>query len=228
MAKLIAYIRVSTTRQGLSGLGLDAQRAAVAAYATANGHQIVCEVQEVESGKRCDRPQLDRALSLCRVHRATLCVAKLDRLSRDLAFIACMMRDKVKFVCCDNEHANETTIGMLAVFAQHEAKCISERTIAALAQAKRRGVVLGGSRSHLLTSAERARGQALGGAARKRAARERYSAVLPIVRDLQEAGCVTLQQIASGLNERGVPTAAGTTWHPVQVSRVLSVTESVS
>src|ERR1700682_2584937 len=124
MGKLISYVRVSTQRQGASGLGLDAQRAAVETYARSAGHSIVCEVQEVERGKRCDRPELARALALCRLHRATLCVAKLDRLARDVAFLAKLMNEATDFVCCDNPHATRLTLHILSAVAEDEAKRI--------------------------------------------------------------------------------------------------------
>jgi DNA invertase Pin-like site-specific DNA recombinase len=222
MSKLVSYVRVSTQRQGASGLGLDAQRAAVAAYAAANGHTIVMEVQEVESGKRCDRPQLARAIALTRIHGAVLCVAKLDRLARDLAFIACLMRDKVPFVACDQPFASEMTIGILAAVAQAEAKAISERTRVALAQAKLRGVQLGGSRNHTLTADDRAKGSALGGQVRKRKAAERAAAIMPIIAELRGMGCNSLAALATGLNRLGIPTATGcATWHPATVRNAL-------
>src|SRR5436190_15879352 len=149
MGKLISYIRVSTSRQGASGLGLEAQRAAVSSYAKHAGHSIVCEVREIESGRKCDRPELARALSLCKLHKATLCVARLDRLARDVAFLANLMNAGVDFVCVDNPHATRLTLHILAAVAEDEAKRISERTRAALAAAKARGVVLGGPRNHV-------------------------------------------------------------------------------
>ena len=221
MGKLVSYVRVSTQRQGASGLGLDAQRASVAAYAAANSHTIVDEVQEIESGKRCDRPQLARALALCRLHRATLVVAKLDRLARDVAFLANLMNAGVDFVCCDNPHATRLTLHILAAVAENEANAISQRTKLALAQAKLRGVVLGGSRNHTLTPAERLAGSALGGETRRVKALERAAAIRPIIAELRGTGCNSLAALAAGLNRRGIPTAAGSVWYPATVRNVM-------
>lgn len=141
---LIAYYRVSTDKQGRSGLGLEAQKSAVQQYAASGGHRIVAEHVEVESGKRSDnRPQLAAALAACRLHRATLCIAKLDRLSRQLSFVANLMESGTDFVAVDNPTANRLTIHLLAAIAEHEREMISQRTKAALAAAKARGVRLG-------------------------------------------------------------------------------------
>lgn len=222
MAKICAYIRVSTQRQGASGLGLDAQTAAIEAFARQNGHTIVATFREIESGKRCDRPQLTRALAKCRLLGATLCVAKLDRLARDLAFVANLMRDNVDFVACDAQYANRLTIGILAAVGEDEARRVSERTRAALAQAKLRGVVLGGSRNHTFSADERRKGSALGCATRSEASRERASQLMPIIGELRAEGRTSLQQLAEGLNARGLPTARGKAWQPMQVRRVIN------
>src|SRR5665213_3319232 len=139
----VTYLRVSTARQGRSGLGLDAQRAAVADFLTARGGLEVASYREVESGKVNDRPQLEAALKRCRQTRATLLVAKLDRLSRNAAFLLALRDAGVRFICADLPDANELTIGVLAAVAQHEREAISARTKAALQAAKRRGVRLG-------------------------------------------------------------------------------------
>src|ERR1700722_12486249 len=133
--KFVSYLRVSTAKQGVSGLGLEAQREAVATYLNGGKWNLVQEVVEVESGKRNDRPQLARALALCRLHNATLIIAKLDRLARNVHFISGLMESKVDFVAVDFPQANRLTIHILAAVAEHEAKMISERTKAALAAA---------------------------------------------------------------------------------------------
>jgi DNA invertase Pin-like site-specific DNA recombinase len=143
-ATFVAYYRVSTDRQGRSGLGLQAQREAVARFLAGHpGAALLGEFTEVESGKRADRPQLATALALARRGRATLVIAKLDRLARSVAFIAGLMEGGAPFIACDNPHAMPLTIHMLAAVAQHEREAISARTKAALAVAKARGTRLG-------------------------------------------------------------------------------------
>jgi DNA invertase Pin-like site-specific DNA recombinase len=146
ITKIVAYYRVSTKRQGESGLGLEGQQAAVAAFAKQHGASIVANYIEIESGKRSNRPVLAQALGHARLAKATLAVAKLDRLARNVAFLSALMESGVDFVACDNEHANRLTIHILAAVAEAEAKAISERTKTALAAAKRRGVKLGSAR----------------------------------------------------------------------------------
>src|SRR2546421_792020 len=141
--RFIAYFRVSTDKQGKSGLGLEAQRKAVLDYLNGGRWSLVQEFVEIESGKHNERPQLTAALAACNKHRARLVIAKLDRLSRNLAFIAALMESGVEFVAVDNPHANKLTVHILAAVAQHEREMISERTKAALAAAKRRGKRLG-------------------------------------------------------------------------------------
>ena len=147
-AAFVAYYRVSTVRQGQSGLGLDAQRASVAAFVAGRG-ELVGEFVEVESGRKDDRPQLAAALDLCRRRRAVLVIAKLDRLARSVAFISNLMEGGAEFVACDMPEANRLTLHILAAVAEHEREMISTRTKAALAAAKARGVRLGNPRPDL-------------------------------------------------------------------------------
>jgi DNA invertase Pin-like site-specific DNA recombinase len=153
--KFVAYYRVSTQRQGRSGLGLEAQQTAVRDFLNGGDWRLVAEVTEVESGKGSDRPKLAEALKLCRLHGATLVIAKLDRLARNVAFISNLMESGVEFHAVDFPQANRLTVHILAAVAEHEAKAISERTKAALAAAKRRGVKLGGYRGTMMTKAMR-------------------------------------------------------------------------
>jgi DNA invertase Pin-like site-specific DNA recombinase len=155
--KFISYLRVSTAKQGASGLGLEAQRKAVEDYLNGGQWTLIEEVIEVESGKRSDRPKLAEALRLCRIHGATLVIAKLDRLSRDAAFLMKLQNDGVKFVAADMPEANHLVVGILAVVAQAEREMISARTKAALAAAKARGVKLGGDRGVTLSEDVRAK-----------------------------------------------------------------------
>ena len=144
--KFVAYYRVSTDKQGRSGLGLEAQLATVENYAARSGGDIIASFQEVESGKRSDRPELLKALALCRQKKATLIIAKLDRLSRNVAFIANLMESRVEFVACDMPEANKLTLHIMAAMAQHEREATSQRTKEALQAAKARGQRLGNPR----------------------------------------------------------------------------------
>jgi DNA invertase Pin-like site-specific DNA recombinase len=215
--KFVAYYRVSTQRQGRSGLGLEAQQTAVGDYLNGGDWRLVAEVTEVESGKRSDRPKLAEALKLCRLHGATLIIAKLDRLARNVAFISNLMESGVDFHAVDFPQANRLTVHILAAVAEHEAKVISERTKAALAAAKRRGVKLGGYRG---TTISRAMRRASAEAVAKRAD-ARAADLMPTIAELQAAGATSLRAVAAGLNERGIPTARGGKWSAVQVQRVL-------
>jgi DNA invertase Pin-like site-specific DNA recombinase len=212
--KFVAYYRVSTDQQGASGLGLQAQRAAVETYLDGGPWRLVAEHTEVESGKRADRPELAKALLACRKHKAKLIIAKLDRLSRNLAFIATLMDSGVEFVAVDNPHANKLTIHILAAVAQHEREAISERTKAALAAAKARGKKLGGPRL------AEARKRSL--AARSTAADAFAANVRPIIEQIRASGVSSLRGVARALTARGVRTArGGSEWTAVQVSNIL-------
>lgn len=222
--RFVSYLRVSTARQGQSGLGLEAQRASVAGYLNGGKWTLLRELVEVESGKRNDRPALAEAIRLCRVHRAILVIAKLDRLARNTAFIANLMEAGVKFVAVDMPEANDTMVGIMAVFAQHEAKAISDRTKAALAAAKARGVALGGLRGDASRMSGIAHKGSLAGAAARSANAAVYrSNVMPAIEEAKAQGASTLQAIANWLNtgDNPVPTRRGGQWSAVQVQRVL-------
>lgn len=218
----VVYLRVSTARQGASGLGLEAQRAAVQSYAASGGQAIVAEFVEVESGKRDDRPQLVAALAACRLHRATLVIAKLDRLARNVRFIAGIMDSGVPFVAVDQPFANRLTLHVLAAIAEHEAAAISERTKAALAAAKARGVKLGNPHgaAHLR---EGCREAAATSAATRRAASGAWAAsVAPMLAELHASGFVSAPMLAVELNRRRLPAPSGGIWYPQQVRRALA------
>jgi DNA invertase Pin-like site-specific DNA recombinase len=215
----ICYYRVSTQRQGRSGLGLDAQKRAVREYLNGGDWKIKSEFTEVESGKRADRPQLAAALAACRLHGAKLIIAKLDRLARNVAFVSNLMEAGVDFVAVDFPQANRLTVHILAAVAEHEAKMISERTKAALAAAKARGVKLGGDHGARLTQKARRAGWE----ARMARADAKAADYAPAIAEIQAAGITSLRGIAAELNNRGIPTATGTgTWQAAQVSRVLA------
>jgi DNA invertase Pin-like site-specific DNA recombinase len=218
----ISYLRVSTQRQGRSGLGLEAQREAVANYLNGGSWKLVQELIEVESGKNKDRPKLVEALRLCRIYNATLLVAKLDRLARNVAFVSALMESGVKFVAVDLPEANELTVHIMAAMAEYEAKAISARTKAALAAAKARGTRLGGLRWDLSSVSKHGRALAL--KIRKESALNRAGDLLPVIESIKAEGATSLRQIAAVLNERGITTARGSEWGAVQVQRVLTRT----
>jgi DNA invertase Pin-like site-specific DNA recombinase len=213
--KFIAYYRVSTDRQGQSGLGLEAQRSAVIHHIAGNG-ELVAEFTEIESGKKNDRPQLAAALSACRKQKARLLIAKLDRLARNVAFVANLMESGVEFVAVDNPHANKLMLHMLAAFAEHEREQISKRTKEALAAAKQRGTRLGNPRPN----ASLARGRAT----IEEHVAQRLARVQPLILALREQG-LTTRAIAQELNERRIPTARGKQWYSATVCNVLKAGE---
>lgn len=224
--KIVAYYRVSTAKQGQSGLGLEGQQAAVEAYCRQHGATIIKSYTEVESGKRADRPELAKALGHARLAGATLVVAKLDRLARNVAFLSALMDSDVAFVACDNEHANRLTLHILAAVAEAEAKAISDRTKAALAAAKARGVALGSARNGHWEGREdrRERGRQAAvkaaSASRSKAAAEAYGFLMPMVRELRDGGA-TLAAVAEKLNAEGHSTAAGRPFTATAVHRLL-------
>lgn len=215
----VAYYRCSTERQGRSGLGLEAQQEAVRSYLNGGSWKLVAEVVEVESGKRSDRPKLAEALRLCRLHGATLIIAKLDRLARNVAFVSNLMESGVEFTAVDFPQANRLTVHILAAVAEHEAKAISDRTKAALAAAKARGVSLGGNRGNLATI--RAQGTVASAIARGARSSSRARDVAPVIRELQSEGA-SLRQVAAELTSRGIPTPRGEgPWSAMQVKRAV-------
>jgi DNA invertase Pin-like site-specific DNA recombinase len=218
VAKFVAYLRVSTARQGRSGLGLEAQRHSVNQFVASRGGRIIApEFVEVESGKRDDRPELEKALKRCRATGATLVVAKLDRLSGNAAFLMTLRDSGVQFVAADLPEANTMTVGVMAVVAQHEREAISARTKAALAAAKRRGVKLGGVRAGS-PNIRRYQKQAV--AANVARADERLRDVADDLRALVAEG-LSLNAIARRLNDQDVKTARGCAWTPTAVRRAV-------
>jgi DNA invertase Pin-like site-specific DNA recombinase len=216
--KFVAYTRVSTVKQGRSGLGLEAQRETVRQFVASRGGRIIgAEFVEVETGKRNDRPELRNALKRCRLTGATLVVAKLDRLSRNAAFLMTLMDSGVDFVAADLPEANTMTVGVMAVVAQHEREAISQRTKAALAAARARGRSLGGYRAAAPNIALHQ--QSGVAAARERAthaAEERRDAIA----SLQREG-LSLNAIAMRLNEDSVRSSRGGAWTATAVKRIL-------
>jgi DNA invertase Pin-like site-specific DNA recombinase len=218
---VVAYYRVSTAAQGRSGLGLDAQRQAVAQYCGGRSCEILGEYVEVESGKRNDRPELTKALHHAKVTGATLVVAKMDRLSRNAAFLLTLRDSGVKLVAADNPDVNDMTIGILAVVAEEERKSISARTKAALQAAKKRGIRLGNPRgAESLRRAARGNEAALD--AVRHAANRHAADLLPIIEQLRAEGHGSLRQLASALNGRHIRAPRGGTWHATSVKNLLA------
>jgi DNA invertase Pin-like site-specific DNA recombinase len=211
----VAYYRVSTERQGQSGLGLEAQRRAV--LDLLRGEAPLAELTEVETGKGANalekRPELRKAIALCRQKKATLLIARLDRLARNVHFISGLMEAGIEFRAVDLPSATRFTLHIYAALAEEEARKISERTKAALAAAKARGKKLG--------SPDPARGGARGGPALKEKAALYAHNVLPLLRDLQRGGVLSLRALAAALNAREVPTFRGGRWYAATVRNLL-------
>lgn len=216
--KFVAYYRVSTDRQGRSGLGLDAQREAVHNFLGQRPHTLIAEMVEVESGRNADRPQLAEAFTLCRLHRATLIIAKLDRLARSVAFVSNILESGVDFVAADFPEANRLTIHILSAVAEHEARMISERTKAALSAARARGITLGGDRGNLPSVA--VKGALASAKVRSQRADERARDLAPVIVGMRASGH-SFQAIAAELERRGIPTARGGLWTRQMVSRLV-------
>lgn len=219
MKRFVAYYRVSTDKQGKSGLGLEAQQQAVRQYLNGGAWELVGEFTEIESGKRDDRPQLAAALAACRKLKATLVIAKLDRLARNVAFIANLIEAGTEFIAVDMPEANKLVLHIMSAMAQHEREAISARTKAALAAAKERRKKanlppLGGFRGVKVN-------QAMGTQAASQRAREwAQGAIGQQVADLKARGW-SLWEIAHHLNDLGVKTRRGGEWQAITVKRVL-------
>jgi DNA invertase Pin-like site-specific DNA recombinase len=218
--KVVSYLRVSTTRQGRSGFGLEAQRQAVDDFLIGAHWRLIKEFVEIETGKKADRPELLKAFQACRRYGAKLVIAKLDRLSRDPHFLLGLEKAGVDFVAADMPQANRLTVGRMALLADEERRMISARIKAALAGAKRRGVKLGGARPGARMAAKT---RAAGRAALQAKARARAMDLAPTVKELQAVGCQSLRALAAALNGRGIPAARGGKWSAVQIARLLEM-----
>lgn len=208
-SKFIAYYRVSTTGQAESGLGEEAQKMAVQAHLAASpGAELVAEFREIESGKKKNRPELAEAVKLCKRHRATLIIAKLDRLARNVHFVSGLMESGVDFVACDNPHANRLMVHILAAFAEHERELISQRTKDGLAAAKARGVMLGVNSAALK-------------AKHCQAADQHAMAIVNNLRAIPEGDRSTIASLTREMNNRCIPTMKGGAWHRQSVYRLL-------
>jgi len=214
VARFVAYYRVSTSRQGESGLGLDAQRAAVARYVTDHSGELAAEFREVVSGRRDDRAELTRALAACRELRAVLLIARLDRLARRVRFVAELMESDVRFVAVEYPDAQPFVLHILAAAAEEESRMIGKRTRDAMAQAKARGRHIGTRSPEKSLAAARAVIDAQRAPVIERAR--------PVAQELR-AQDKTLREIAAELNARGIPTTRrGASWHASSVRNLLS------
>lgn len=209
----IAYYRVSTRRQGESGLGLDAQKKSVADYLNGGKWKLIAEYVEVESGKRNERPELQKALAQAKATGATLILAKMDRLGRVAWFVLKLLAESgVRFVFVEMPNADTFAIGIRAVVAQEEGRAISERTKAALAAAKRRGVKLGTYGKELAKL-------------NKQAAADRARALAPVIAEIRAGGAQSVRAVTDELNRRGIPSARGARWHVPTVFRLLRLVD---
>lgn len=209
MKRAIAYYRVSTARQGQSRLGLDAQKEAVVRYAETNGYELFQEYVEVESGKNNKRPVLQVALDVCKANTATLLIAKLDRLGRNVAFISRLIESKVDFKAVDNPHADKLIVHIMAAFAEHERDQISIRTKAALKAAKARGTELGYNGRHVLSKENH------------RKAIEFARSLKPVIDEFDQKGITTIRAIKNELNRRRIRTVTGHKWHVSTVHKLM-------
>jgi DNA invertase Pin-like site-specific DNA recombinase len=217
----VAYERVSTARQGTSGLGLEAQRKSIDDFAASRGAEVLARFTEVESGRRADRPELARALHLARVTGATLLIAKLDRLSRNAAFLLALRDSGVQFLAVDLPQANDLTVGIMALVAEAEREAISRRTKEALAMARARGVRLGNPNGAASLRRAGKGGTALHATVTANA--EAFARDLaPVIADIRSAGHTSLRAIAAELTARGIRTRRGGTWGVGNVMGVLA------
>ena len=220
LRRLVAYERVSTARQGASGLGLEAQRKTIEDFAVSRGAEVLARFTEVESGRKADRPELTKALHLAKVTGATLVIAKLDRLSRNAAFLLALRDSGVRFVAVDMPEANDLTVGIMALVAQAEREAISRRTKEALAVAKSRGVRLGNP-----NGAASLRRAGKGGEALRKAVSGNALAfaadLAAVVVDIQASGHTSLRAIAAELTARGIRTRRDGVWQVSNVQALL-------
>ena len=225
--RFVGYERVSTARQGASGLGLAAQRSAIEGYARSRGAEVAAIFTEVESGRKADRPELARAIQHARLTGSTLLIARLDRLSRNAAFLLTLHDGGVRFLACDMPAANDLTVGIMALVAEAERDLISRRTREALAAAKARGVRLGNPNG---AAALHRAGK--GGAPLRMAVSRNADAfardLAPVLADIRSAGATTLREIAAALNQRGVLTRRGGSWGVSNVRNLIARVEGTS
>ena len=213
----ISYYRVSTKKQSDSGLGLDAQKQTVNHYLQSVGGEVLDSFVETESGKKSDRPKLQKAIKNCQLKNAILLVAKLDRLSRDLHFVTSLQKSGIRFVVAENPEMNELTVHILAAMAQHETNMISDRTKKALAAAKARGVKLGNPRL-----SEAGGGDTTNARKAKKEKSDKYATDMSeVIGEIKESGVAGLMGIAQSLNSMGFTTSRGFKWTPCSVSRVV-------
>ena len=219
--KIVAYHRVSTAQQGRSGLGLEAQEAAIKTYVSSKGAEVIESFTEVESGKNDHRPELTKALHLAEVTGATLVISKLDRLSRDAAFLLTLQKSNVKFLAADMPEANEFTVGVMALVAQQEREAISKRTKEALQAAKARGVTLGNPNgAAALRHADKGNTDSLN--VIKQKADHHAQRLAPVIQSIKENGHSSLAAIAKELNERAMRTPRGGLWYATSVKNLMA------
>jgi DNA invertase Pin-like site-specific DNA recombinase len=221
--KYVGYYRVSTQRQGRSGLGLEAQRDAVQALVARSGGRLLEEYTEVESGKRSDRPELQRAIRRAKVSGARLIIAKLDRLSRNASFLLALRDSGVLFVAADMPDTNETVVGFMAIIADHERKMIAQRTREALAVARKRLAKQGrklGNPNGASALRRAGKGNAAAIAAVMTQAAKRAEELRETLVDVINGGAASLAAVAAELNEREIEAPRGGRWHPMTVARL--------